>query len=97
MSDNKLQIIENSVPAVENAAQERRDLVAAMEKEGIDEGFVAKTLAHIINRAECSTPKGDLVEDFATKLAGLKLWHKMKSGQPDVQVNVANFFPKSGI
>jgi hypothetical protein len=97
MNDDKLQIIEAAAPVATDAARERKDLVKAMEREGIDEAFVAKTLAHVIKDAMCSTPTGDMVEDFGTKLAGLKLWHKMKSGQPDVQVNVAQFFPKGNI
>lgn len=73
--------------------QERLSLVAEMEKVGITEEFIAKNLMHIMKNAEASTPKGEIIEDYATKLAAIKVWHKMKSSVPDVQVNIANIFP----
>ena len=73
--------------------QERQNLVREMENVGIDEAYIAKNLKHIMENAECSTPKGQIVEDYATKLGAIKVWHKMKSSVPDVQVNIANIFP----
>lgn len=89
-----IQVIDNQGASPTIAKErERQSLIAEFEKVGIDEAFVAGQLRHIIDNAECSTPKGDIIEDYSTKLMAIKAWHKMKSSTPDVQVNIANVFP----
>ena len=75
----------------DRAAQSMRD---ALDAEGLDEKCMAKTLKHIIANAECATPKGQIIEDYASKLAAIKVWQKLRSSQPDFQVNVLNMFQK---
>jgi len=75
--------------------RERLSLIAELEAVGITEAFIAKNLLHIMSNAEASTPKGEIIEDYATKLAAIKVWHKMKASVPDVQVNIANIFPSN--
>lgn len=89
-----IQIIDHAgqAPAVAKE-RERQSLITEFEKVGIDERFIAQQLRHVIDNAECSTPKGEIIEDYATKLSAIKAWHKMRSATPDVQVNIANVFP----
>ena len=75
----------------DKAVQGMRD---ALDAEGLDERCMAKTLKHIISNAECATPKGQIIEDYASKLAAIKVWQKLRSSQPDFQVNVLNMFQK---
>lgn len=73
--------------------QEQQDaLVLAMEELWMDETYIAKNLKHVIDNAVTETKKGDIIEDFATKLSAIKTWHKFKKDTPDVQIQIANIF-----
>lgn len=68
-------------------------LIQAFEDEWINETLIASILSNILLNAEKAHPKWWTIEDFETKLSAVKTWHKIKTNQPDMQVNIANIFP----
>ena len=73
-------------------AEDKPSLVATLEEHGLTDEYMAKQLKYIADNAVTATNKGDLIEDFSTKLRALAQIHKMKSNQPDVQIQIANIF-----
>jgi len=68
--------------------------IAALEKQGLDESFIAETLKHIATNAYRINEKGDSQEDFATKLRAVQQLVKMKN--PKMGQNNINIWIFSG-
>lgn len=75
------------------AEQEWKDaLVLAMEEVGITPIYIARGMKNIMDNAMTESKKWTLLEDYVTKLAAYKAWHKMQKDTPDVQIQIANIF-----
>lgn len=73
-------------------------IVKAFEDAWLTDEYAAKEMKDIIDNAVTANPKtGEYYTDFNTKLSALRAWHKMKTGAPDVSVQIANIFPWGNI
>lgn len=78
--------------------EERKVLSRVMEDAGLTDEAITAVLKDIIYNAVAPNPKtGEYYEDFSTRLSAIKTWQKFKSGNPDVQIQIANVFPGGNI
>ena len=74
--------------------QERRALSRVIEDSGMTDEAVIDVLKEIMYDAITANPKtGEYFPDYSTRLQAVKTWQKFKSGNPDVQIQIANVFP----
>lgn len=77
---------------IQQQAPQKTEIVKSLDKQWLDEDFIANTLKHIVLNAKVADNKWELHEDFKTKLAAINSIHKMKTWQKDwTNVNVAFF------
>lgn len=73
-------------------AEEKAPLSVVLDEKGLTDEYLATQLKYIVENAVTATNKGDIIEDFSTKLRAIAQVHKMKTNQPDVQIQIANIF-----
>ena len=77
---------------------QQTEIAKSLDKEWLDEDFIASTLKHIVLNAKIADNKWNLHEDFKTKLSAINSIHKMKTWARDwMNVNVAFFQPPNSI
>ncbi len=91
--DTTVELIQDE-RVMESKESERKALSRVIDEAGMTDPEVVVILKDIMLNAYTANPKtGDYYPDFSTRLQAIRAWHKFKSGNPDVQVQIANIFP----
>lgn len=71
---------------------QKTEIAKSLDKQWLDEDFIASTLKHIVMNAEIADNKWEMHEDFKTKLSAITTIHKMKTWAKDwMNINLGFF------
>lgn len=78
--------------------EERASIIQAMDEHWLSDKFVVWILKDVMLNSVTANPKtGEYYTDYGTIHQAIKTWHKMKTGAPDMQIQIANIFPTNAL